>query len=48
MYPTYEAVWSGNTIRYVNTSVPGVTVDVAAIMTCVGSVGTKFLQANIG
>jgi len=48
MYPTYEAVWSGNTIRYANTSVPGVTVDVAAIMTCVGSVGTKFLQANIG
>lgn len=47
-FPNYSAIFSGNTIRYANTSIPAVTLDCAAIFSCVGSVSTKFSQANIG
>nr|WRQ65687.1 structural protein [Tolivirales sp.] len=47
-FPNYSAIFAGNTLRYANTSIPPVTIDCAAVFSCVGSVSTKFTQANIG
>nr|WRQ65358.1 structural protein [Tolivirales sp.] len=47
-FPNYSAIFAGNSIRYANTSIPTVVVDCAAVYSCVGSVSTKFSQANIG
>lgn len=47
LYPNYEAVWAGNSLRYAAAGV-SITINMAVTMCCVGSVSNKFLQANIG
>ncbi len=47
LYPNYDSVFSGNTVRYTAASA-GLTIACPLIITCVGSVNAAFTQANIG
>jgi hypothetical protein len=47
MYPSYDAVFAGNTLRWTVSSA-GQAFTTAAIMCCVGSINEIFQQANIG
>lgn len=47
VFPSYDAVFAGNTLRWSASSV-GLAFTCAAVYCCVGSVNATFLQANIG
>lgn len=47
LYPSYPSVFAGNDLRWSASSV-GLAFTTAAIICCVGSIGTSYLQANIG
>jgi hypothetical protein len=47
LYPSYEAVFAGNTLRWAAASV-GLSFSCAVVLACVGSTNQVFQQANIG
>lgn len=48
LYPSYPAVFAGNSIVWTNTLGAGNFVNCAAIICAVGSINNVFLQANLG
>lgn len=47
LYPSYDAVFAGNTLRW-NAASVGAAFTCAMTIACVGSIGSSFIQANIG
>lgn len=48
LYPSYPAVFAGNTINWTAGGGAGMFINCAAIFAAVGSVNSAYLQANIG